>query len=608
MNAFPIANLLLHAFRKSWGRALALGVLLSANSSHAQWITQTFDLKAGWNAVFLHVDASHDTLQTLVDADSSNPIQEIWLWNPSPSTAQFIQSPQLPTAEGSQWISWVRSLGLSSQLQRLTGNAAYLVRVDSAVASYQWQLKGKPLAPRYQWTSSGLNFLGFPTLPSDPADFETFLSWNPPLFANAQIFRYVGGDLGPTNPQRLFAMRTTPVRRGEAFWIRAADYFNHYFGPVEIQLQDTDGVHFGASLGQHRLRFRNLVNHPVTVTLNLLPTENPPAAQEAIAGSPPILVRGALNVANLAYDYSSLNSGQKQWTLAAQGSPGSEIEVVLGVNRSQMTGPAGQLYAGTLRFSDSLNLSQIDIGVSARIESKAGLWIGNSSIYQVRHYLKNYQRDASGAPVGNSNGQYIQVAANTSYGVVSRNFPLRLIIHSDPSGLNAVLLQRAYYGTAADGNVVVATKESLLDPNRRENARRMSAAHLPWSEGNTPWNFVGEFRQGMSVKATVATPYNDHASNPFVHTYHPDHDNLGPTFTQQLPQGNESFSVVREITLTLTAPLDDFSSLTGSAQTISGQYEELITLNGRGSESRRFDIRGVFSLKRIADIPALRTQ
>jgi hypothetical protein len=46
----------------------------------AQWITQSLDLKAGWNAVYLHVDASHETLDTLVGADQANPIQEIWMW------------------------------------------------------------------------------------------------------------------------------------------------------------------------------------------------------------------------------------------------------------------------------------------------------------------------------------------------------------------------------------------------------------------------------------------------------------------------------------------------------------------------------------------------
>ena len=34
-----------------------------------------------------------------------------------------------------------------------------------------------------------------------------------------------------------------------------------------------------------------------------------------------------------------------------------------------------------------------------------------------------------------------------------------------------------------------------------------------------------------SVTVTVPIDYRDQSSNPFLHTYHPDHDNLDPTFS-----------------------------------------------------------------------------
>src|SRR6185437_10209764 len=99
----------------------------------AQWITQSFSLKAGWNAVYLHVDATHTTLDDLIGNDLANPIQEIWLWNPAPSTLQFVTSPQDPVGTGTQWSSWARPGGSTASLNRLVGNAAYLVRVDANV-------------------------------------------------------------------------------------------------------------------------------------------------------------------------------------------------------------------------------------------------------------------------------------------------------------------------------------------------------------------------------------------------------------------------------------------------------------------------------------------
>ena len=76
------------------GRILgvAAALLAAALPAQAQWLTQSIGLKAGWNAVFLHVDASHDTLDALIGGDGSNPIQEVWRWNP-PSVAQFTDSP-----------------------------------------------------------------------------------------------------------------------------------------------------------------------------------------------------------------------------------------------------------------------------------------------------------------------------------------------------------------------------------------------------------------------------------------------------------------------------------------------------------------------------------
>src|SRR5687768_16304478 len=87
--------------------------------TRAQWITQLNNLKAGWNAVYLHVDASYTNLQELVAKDAANPIQEIWQWQPALPTGQFTESPQLPTGTGTQWASWTRALGPGSELQRL---------------------------------------------------------------------------------------------------------------------------------------------------------------------------------------------------------------------------------------------------------------------------------------------------------------------------------------------------------------------------------------------------------------------------------------------------------------------------------------------------------
>ncbi|MBM3882742.1 MAG: hypothetical protein FJ387_23970 [Verrucomicrobia bacterium] len=568
-----------------------------------QWLTQSISLKAGWNAVYLHVDASHQTIDSLVGLDPSNPIQEVWMWLPSLSTAQFIQSPQLPTDTGSPWAHWNRSQAPFASLTRLMGNAAFLVREGSAPAGYTWSLKGKPVAPCYLWTTTGLNFLGFSTPAVSAPTFDSFLAPAPQLRLTGEFYAYQGGDFGPSNPMRVFAYRTARVERGQALWMRMGTGYNRYFGPFEVALQSGQGVDFEGTRGQHSLRLHNLTSRNLTVTLNLLSSESPPAGQPAILGAPPLLVRGELNLTNLTYGHTHL-AGPRSWTLPPAGQTGSELEVVLGLNRSQMGGSPGALHAGILRFTDAGGLSQVDVSVSATVASRVGLWVGGVRVMDVRHYLKTFARDADGRPTIGGGGAYQVTGINTDLGGTARPFPLRLILHEDENG-QVVLLQRVFHGLRQGTNEVLATQESLLDTATLASARRLSAAHLPFSTANEPWTCPGRLAEGTNLTATIVVAHNHQASNPFLHTYHPDHDNLNATFDQPLPPGFESYQITRQITLSVAAPPDDFAGLTRGSQTLTGLYEETLTLAGKPGDTREFQSEGIFSLNRISTIPVL---
>jgi hypothetical protein len=116
--------------------------------------------------------------------------------------------------------------------------------------------------------------------------------------------------------------------------------------------------------------------------------------------------------------------------------------------------------------------------------------------------------------------------------------------------------------------------------------------------------------QGAVVKASITNDFRDQASNPFLHTYHPDHDNLNASFRNELPQGSESYTIVREITLSVDPPADDFNSRVNASANLSGRYLESIRVQGLARagntfDARRFDVSGAFSLNRISGIPTL---
>jgi hypothetical protein len=557
-----------------------LALLATVLPVRAQWVSQSISLKAGWNAVYLHVDPSYDSLANLVGSDTNNPILEMWMWAPNPSAMQFVQSPQEPIVANSQWVNWLRTDNASSPLQRLGGNAAYLVKVATNVPSYTWNIKGKPLAPAYEWTTLGVNFVGFPTVTNNAPTFENFLAKCPELQQNAEIYYYPGGELGAGNPLRLYTARTTKVNRGQAYWIRSGTYFNRYFAPFDVVVSDAKGLAFGETLNACSFRLRNLTSTNLAVTLRLAASETPPIGQANIVGAPPLLVRGNLNTTNLTYVYTNLPlGGTRTWTLAAKGALGSEVEVVLGLNRAAMTDPVGTLRAGVLRLTDSLGYAQVEFPVSATMASSAGLWIGAAAVTQVGQYIKSYVLNSTNSLQVGTNGQYVVSGTNTSLGDVPSTFPLRLIVHNPASG-NAALLQRIYVGVDEATNVIVASRESALNSAYLGASRRISAAHLPWTKENTPWSFDGSLTGSTTLTTIVTLDYADQESNPFLHTYHPDHDNLDSSFESVVARGRESYTVERIVMLNITPSAVDGSDFEAGDRTIKGTYAETITVLG----------------------------
>lgn len=549
-------------------------------SLQAQWLSQQLDLRPGWNAVQLLVDVSHTNLTSLIASDAANPIQEIWLWTPSIGAAQFVQSPQVPTATVSQWSTWTRGLGLGSDVNRLPAGAVCLVKVAGVTTNFSWTLRGRPVPPRYDWTATGLNFLGLPVPAGPGVAVDQFFQPAGDILRSLEIYRYGPGELDSGNPARVFALRSTLLRRGEAYWMRAGDTVNHYFGPLELVLQDSRGVLFGPRFGEHRLRLRNRASTAVTIRMDLLASEPAPAGQAPVVGSPSLLIRGNLNPTNLLFPHTAVtltNGGR--WDLEAAGQVGSEVEVVLGLDRYSMGGQPGDVFAGILRFTDSLGYSQTDVPVSAEVGSWSGLWIGDAQIDQVRDSVRN------------------------EMGTVPRPFPVRLLVHVQ--GTNAVLLQRVFVGLDAGTNRIIATRERALGAGTLGAARRLSSVSFPWREANAPWVLNGPFVHDGIVTTTVALAHDDQRSNPFLHTFHPDHDNLDAAYSQSLPAGNESWSVTRSIRIRIRPPGSDFKALTVSADRVDGVYEESFVLTGAAADSKTNQVSGQFFLRRISDVPVL---
>lgn len=367
-------------------------VLLSKTAS-AQWSIESFSLKSGYNAIWLTVDCSDRSIDTLLA--NHTQIVEVWQWNANASSSSFTASPAAPLQADSQWKVWKRGIPTETTLSLLTAHSAYLVRVANSVPNFTLALKGKPVAPSYSWKSSGVNFVGFPTVPSAPPSFTNFFALSDILSQSPPVFYYNGGNL-VVNPFRLVAPNSQAVVRGKAYWVQTTDYTDFY-GPLKVSALNGSGVSFGSKLNSATVRMKNVTdpekNQTVTATLTLAPS-SPPPGQSAVPAAVEMRLRGPLD-GNLQFSYTDL---PVTVTLA----PGEEVDLIFDANRSLMAVP-GQAYAGILQITDSLGHTRVDLPASAIGTTQTGVWVGAAVIDAVNRVetLSGPEFDAAlGTPDG----------------------------------------------------------------------------------------------------------------------------------------------------------------------------------------------------------------
>lgn len=541
---------------------LFLATFILAVTARAQWQSATYTLKSGWNSIYLHGDATHATPTALLAG--STAVMEVWRWNPNPTQVQFTDSPQIPAAGTPEWSVWKRD-GTATSLSEMSGQTAYLVKcsADTTVAITQ-----KILPPRATWVRSGANLLGFPSqatgglYPTMSAYFATFPA---AVAANVKIYKYAGGELGPGTPVQVFSPTTERLDRNQAYWFQSAVVGNFY-APVEITPSNSNGLEFGRTGSTVTVRLRNRTADTVTITITPTASAAAPADQTAITGYVP------LTRVNADGTSTALTVGSAITQVVG---PQGMADVTFGINRAAMSG-TNTYYASLLRFTDSGNLFDVNLPVSASPASLAGLWVGDAQVSAVTSKV-------AGSP-----------GATTP-----RSFPLRFILHVDDAG-TARLLSQVFMGTlASTGNPVgLCTRETGLKQDAKATARRLSVTHLPLDTVTSTGS--GSVALGSTLVRTVSIPFND-PTNPFVHTYHPDHDNLDarPDGTATpFTNGVESHSITRQCRFEFSsAPPTGASSLGWGSTVIGGTYTEELA----GLHKETITISGAFTLRRASE-------
>ena len=543
---------------------IALCSLLLTPHAHAQWQNTTYTLKSGWNAIYLHGDATHATPAQLFAAYPA--VTEVWRWNPNPNEVQFTSSPMIPSVGTSEWSVW-KSDGSASSLGQLIGQTAYLVKCSSASSVVIAQ---KVLPPSASWVRNGANLMGFPSkLTSSlyPTMGSYFATFPAAIASNVKIYKYNGGELGAGNPVQVFSTSTERVDRNQAYWFDS-EVVGNFYAPVEISISNGSGLDFGRIGSTITVRLLNRSSTVSTVTIAPVASASAPTGQEGVTAAVPI-TRRVFNAGTASWTETPISTAYTEVVGA-----NATVELSFGIDRAAMTGSSNAFYASMLRFNDSAGLYDILLPATARKASMAGLWIGEASVRAVESKVPGYTDTAT--PQG---------------------YPLRYLIHVDDAGVARVLSQ-VFLGklageTPQDGITPLESKLSAAD---KAGASRIVAAHLPLDRVLAT---TGSFAVGSSLSCTIATPFNDSVS-PFVHQYHPDHDNKSGSTT--LVSGQESYDISRAVTFTLAAtPPVGVSSIGYGGSVIAGTYAEVIS----GLHKESITVTGKFSLQRVSEIGTL---
>ncbi len=548
-----------------------MAALLLPVSASAQWLTRSYPLATGWNGIWLAGDASYTTVEDLFSAYPA--VTEVWRWNPNPDQIVFSQTPSDPTTSSDEWTVWKRNDPAEQLLTRMVANSSYLIR---STAPATLSLKQLVVPPTATWLISGANLLGFPsagsgsTAPTMSSYLASYPSASTTVLApTTKIYKYIGGELGAGNPLQV-APGSERMDSGTAYWFNVATV-GSFTAPLEYEVPSPAGLAFGRTLATASVGINNRSTANLTLTIALGASEAAPINQPGVTGGVPLTVR-TFNSTTNSYVETAMGSS---FTLTLPASGRTTLD--FGIDRSALTGPADSFYASVLRITDSAGLSDVRLPVSAQPASPAGLWVVNTSVNQV---------DPSG-PSGGS--------------TTSQPFQLLFLTHMDAAG-TARLLSQVFTGKLRSaGNplgLCVSEKNVLGYSESDLKPARYFAAQMPTSL--TAIVGTGSFATGSTATWTIPIAHNE-PTNPFVHTYHPDHDNRDAK-GNALPAGVESYTINRTCRFTFTDTPPDGTFIAGWGSTVlGGNYQESIA----GLHKNNLQVRGTFQMRRVSEIATI---
>lgn len=600
---------------------IALGLSCLCLPVWAQWTSQSIPLQPGWNAVYLEVQPEPNDCETLF---KGVPVESVWGWNDRFSAVQFIQDPNELLPGQPNWLTYLpadHAARETRNLFTLRGGHAYLIKLRTGAGAVTWNVTGQPVVRSIDWLADSFNLVGFSVAANNGPSFQSFFS-NSSAHAGKPAYQ-----LNASGQWELIANPAqTLVRSGTAYWVYCQAP-STYTGPVQLTLEQRDGLSYGRLLTEQTIRIKNTSAASATFTVRQVASASPPNADyPVLAGGVPLSYY-RLDAAKNQFGWLPFTEALQQAAVA----PGQEWLLRLEVNRNSMpdfvppSNHNGVLYQSLLEISNGAGVRHV-LPVSAEglqngrrpvarslqglaqrnaangPHPRAGLWIGTAAIDKVN--------------------QPSSIPSPASPMATASPFQFRLILHVDDSGKVQLLqkvLQMFKAGTSKTdpddptqkivdqpGRLVLVTDDALIPRfsgatlrDGQPVARRISSPVFAFSKP-VPLSGGGSFGVGK-LTCEVGIDY-DSPLNPFKHRYHPDHDNMDDRFELKVPEGTESFTVKRQLEFEFTTQDPDQLAVAGWGDNqLGGTYRETIV----GLHSKTLFASGTFRLTQASRIGVL---
>jgi len=573
----------------------------------AQWTTQDIPLVPGWNGVQLRVQPAEAECAAIF---SNTPVEKVFWWQRTGTGMEFDLDPHNPFPRTADWQYWFTGNPAISTFASLLAGESYEIRVATNAAPFVLHVRGNPVLNPIRWIPWEANLVGLPVSTNMQVSFRDFFCFSPDFVMNpstATVFRVTGMS---NTADRVWNPATAFIRSGEACWISAGSNARDYGGPILVETETSSRLlDFGSSVSPRTLIVKNLTSTNRTIQITHLASDTPPVLPgiSALLGKTPLLFK----VASSDGSYLPLPD-----VLETNISGLGQLELSLApVPRALTNGTPGPAWQGIIRVRDGNNPqfanSTVDVPVGVSCDGSIcslldpqGLWVGRVTVTDVER-----------APTQDG---VLNPWSGDGPVPVSRPFTFRVIFHVDSAGTTR-LLQRALLAwqpttdtvdplsdTPTNGIMAILTDEAdakayaTLHPDAK--IVRVSSACFPLMAPISA-KTGSVFSAFGSLAVDVTVPYNDPV-NPFVHRYHPQHDNLryDNGVATNLAEGIESYTVTRSMDFHFE-PLDPDRGATNRQWGVTengGRFEETVT-----GLNKTIHAAGTFRVERVSRIGEL---